>query len=286
MDLLTYPIRGDKLSMTVSITERVHKRQTEFQEIEIVDTDVFGRMLLLDGHVQLAEMDEHAYHEALVHIPMLSIPEPKRALVVGGGDGGVVRELARHDSLKEIHMVEIDKGVIEACSEHMSSLNNGAFRDPRLTLRIEDAFPFVKGATEPYDMIVLDSTDVYEGEDGNLSEALFTRVFYSDIRRLLSDKGMVVTQADNLVFCPYSMESIIEEFAAVFPHVGAYQALIPSFGGYSGYVWASGGATPAAVFPLERAVPLGLRYLTATTWALAFENLSFGPLIAADLLTR
>src|SRR4028118_382960 len=96
---LTFPIRSDKLSMNVFVRDHVAHVKTEFQTIDIYDTDVFGRVLFLDGHVQLAEFDEHAYHESLVHIPMLSMPEPRRALVVGGGDGGVLRELVKHKSL-------------------------------------------------------------------------------------------------------------------------------------------------------------------------------------------
>src|SRR5437016_3483304 len=117
MESITIPIRGDKLAMLVAVTDRVHRRKTRFQEIDIVDTEVFGRMLLLDGHVQLCTFDEHAYHEALVQIPMLSLEDPKRALVVGGGDGGVIRELCRHRGLEAIDMVEIDQGVIDSCRE-------------------------------------------------------------------------------------------------------------------------------------------------------------------------
>src|SRR3954469_10253387 len=102
MESLKVPIRGGKLDMLVAVTDRVHRRKTKFQEIDIVDTEVFGRMLFLDGHVQLCTFDEHAYHEALVQIPMMSISSAKRALVIGGGDGGVVRELSRHQPLETI----------------------------------------------------------------------------------------------------------------------------------------------------------------------------------------
>src|SRR5678815_2141559 len=104
MESIKVPIRGGKLDMLVAVTDRVHRRKTQFQEIDIVDTEVFGRMLLLDGHVQLCTFDEHAYHESLVHIPMLSLKDPGRALVIGGGDGGVVRELARHRRMQTIDM--------------------------------------------------------------------------------------------------------------------------------------------------------------------------------------
>ncbi len=270
---LDFPIRGDKLSMRASVLRQVHHRQTEFQTIDIIDTDAFGRALLLDGHIQLTELDEHAYHESLVQIPLLSLEGPKRALVIGGGDGGVLRELVRHAGLERIDMVEIDAGVVEACWEHMPSLSAGAFNDPRVSLHIEDAFAFVKRVSEPYDLIVADSTDTYEGEDGNLSEMLFTGEFYGDCARALSPSGFLVTQADNLVFCPYSLESILKMFSTVFPQVGSYQALVPSFGGFSGFAWASHG--PVLTPNLDRASGLGLRYLNEATLALAFSPLSF-----------
>lgn len=275
MDPLTIPIRGNKLAMLVAAKERVHRRKTEFQEIDIVDTEVFGRMLLLDGHVQFCTMDEHAYHESLVQVPMLSLENPKRALVIGGGDGGVLRELCRHKSLEAIDMVEIDAGVIEACVEYLPSLSAGAYEDPRVNMFVKDAFEFVRQTKAPYDLIVMDSTDVYEEEDGGLSERLFSQSFYQDCANALSDNGIVVTQADNLVFCPYSLEAIQADFQKVFPVVGAYQAIIPSFGGFSGFCWGSKGTRLSREFPAETASTLGLRYLNDSTYRLAFEPFSF-----------
>lgn len=272
MRTLSYPIRSDKLAVNVAVTDSLCKVRTDFQLVEILETEVFGRMLLLDGHVQLAEFDEFAYHEALVHIPALSIRPLKRALVVGGGDGGVLRELCRHRELEQIDMVEIDQGVIDACRKHLPALSDGAFDDPRVRLFVQDAFPFVRAQTGAYDLIVVDSTDVYEEEEGELSEQLFTAEFYRDCLEALTPNGMVVTQADNLVFCPYSVEEIEALFKSVFPVVGTYQSLVPSFGGYSGYCWGSKGMVPSKELPANT---LELRYLTETTYRLAFERLPF-----------
>jgi spermidine synthase len=266
---LTFPIRSDKLTMSVRVSEMLCQVKTEFQTVEILQTDALGRMLFLDGHVQLAEIDEYAYHEALVHIPLLGVAQPKRALVVGGGDGGVLRELCKHASIEQIDMVEIDAGVVAACREHLPGVSNGAFNDPRVNLVIGDAFAFVKqGELAPYDLIVVDATDVYEEEDGELSEMLFTDEFYKDCLRLLSDEGFVVTQADNLLFCPYSLEEISANFGRVFPEVGSYWALVPSFGGYSGYCWAS----KRRLDPIWREIP-GLRYLSPRTLEMAVNPL-------------
>ncbi|HRF59551.1 MAG TPA: hypothetical protein PLH94_06490 [Fimbriimonadaceae bacterium] len=271
-----YPIRSDKLSTRVGVRAVIHESQTEFQQITILDTEVFGRMLLLDGHIQLTEFDERAYHEALVQIPLLNVPRPRRALVVGGGDGGVLREICRHASIEHVDIVEIDVGVIDACRTHLPNLSNGAFGDPRVDLHIGDAFAFVQADREPYDLIVVDCTDVYEDEEGGLSEMLFTEGFYQDCRRLLSSDGFLVSQADNLVFCPYSLEAIRNAFGSVFPGVGSYQALVPSFGGFSGYCWASQGPDVATTWStVPNPAAFELRYLNAATYALAFHELRF-----------
>lgn len=272
-DLLEFPIRGRKLFMTVEVKARLTDRTSAFQRIEIMETEAFGRMLLLDGHIQLTELDERAYHESLVQIPLLSMTEPRTALVVGGGDGGVIREIARHASIERIDMVEIDEAVIEESRRFLPGVSGGAFDDPRLNLVVGDAFPFVKEAAGPYDLIVVDSTDVYEEEEDNLSEMLFTEPFYRDLLRLLSPQGMVVTQADNLLFCPYSLEEIRGQFAAVFPHVGDYQALVPSFGGFSGFVYGSRG--PAILDAMPTDSRIDTRYLDPITWALAQRLLAF-----------
>lgn len=270
---LSFPIRGDKLSMSAEVLETVASVRSDFQLIEVVDTSAFGRALLLDGHIQLTTLDEHAYHESLVQFPLLSMKAPKRALVIGGGDGGVLRELCKDPRLEAIHMVEIDRAVIETCREHLPELSAGAFDDPRVEVFVQDAFPFVKGVETPYDLIVADSTDTYEGEDGNLSEALFTVEFYRDCARALSTDGLLVTQADNLLFCPYSLDGILETFRKAFPRTGSYWAVVPSFGGFSGYAWAS---HRASLQPdLNRAGSRSLRYVSSHSIAMGLGKLPF-----------
>ena len=276
-DRLQIPIRARKFALDVEIRKVLARVETKFQTIEIVDTECFGKVLLLDGHVQLAMLDERAYHESLVHIPLLSLASPRSALVVGGGDGGVLRELIKHKGLERIDMVEIDEGVVETCRGFLPEVSDGGFDDPRVKLHIADAFGFMKEVREPYDMMVLDITDVYEGEDGALSEQLFTAEFYQDCRRALASGGLLVTQADNHVFCPYSMEGI---FAALGPHferLGSYQAVVPSFGGFSAYVWASDRAEIAFQFP-KKGTSLDLAYLSEATWTFALSELPFARL--------
>ena len=259
--------------MSFSVKSTLCDIKTEFQQVTILDTEVFGKALLLDGHIQLTDFDEAAYHECLVQIPALNLPRFERALVIGGGDGGVIRELCKHPSVTHIDMVEIDQGVVDACREFMPNLSDGAFDDPRVHLHITDAFHFVKDATGPYDLIVLDSTDTYEEEEGEISEMLWTKEFYADMARLASPFGIVVTQADNHVFCPYSCEEVLGLFGNVFNHRGFYFGLVPSFGGYSGFVW---GSMNNEVSPSYE-VRLGkdLVYLNELTYPLAFSDLRF-----------
>ncbi len=277
-EFLNFPIRSNKLSMTAAVIEHVLHQETPFQAIDIYDTPALGRILTLDNHIQLAELDEAAYHEALVHIPMLSLDNPRRALVVGGGDGGVLRELCRHENLGTIDIVEIDVEVIETSRTYLPNLSAGCFDDPRVRVFIEDAFSFVHEVTKPYDLIVMDITDVYESEDGALSERLFTDKFHRDCHAALSDGGILVSQADNHIFCPYSLEEIKKTMSGLFEKVGWYQALVPSFGGFSAYCWASKGAEVSKALPPN---DLELKYLNETTWALAFNELPFGTTCAA-----
>ncbi len=272
-NLLEYPIRSDKLKLVTEITSVCCDVTSPFQRIEIVDTPCLGRMLLLDRHVQLAEVDEAAYHEALVHIPLLSIPSPRRALVIGGGDGGVLRELCRSQSLEEIFMLEIDQEVVNQCREHLPSLSAGAFEDPRVKLIIGDAFQEIKKLEGSFDLIITDVTDVYEEEDESLSERIFTLDFYRELNSRLTEEGFVVTQADNTLFCPYSLEGILSDFSQAFSAVGSYWSVIPSFGGLSGFAWGSRGAAISAGMPVG--LSMGTTYLSPATWALSQTALPF-----------
>jgi len=265
MSKLTFPIRSDKLQYEVAYKNHVSYLKTDFQQIDIYDTYAFGKVLLLDGHVQLAELDEHCYHEALVHPITLSIPEAKRALIIGGGDGGALRELVKHKNLESIEMVEIDEGVIETCKLHMPEVSAGSFDDDRVVLHIADAFGFLKNVENPYDIIIMDVTDVYEEDTESLSESLFGDDFHRDVCNALSESGFLVTQADNLVFCPYSMDGILGMLEKYFNNVGSYWALVPSFGGFSGFAWASHNVSLAQSLTKN---DLQLRYLNPTTYQL------------------
>lgn len=263
---LRFPIRSDKLAFEVAVRRHVSHRKTDYQDIDVYDTYAFGKALLLDGHIQLTELDEHCYHESLVHPAMFAMRDPKRALVVGGGDGGVLRELVKHNSLETIEMVEIDEGVIETCRTHLPGVSDGAFDDPRVILHIADAFEFMKNVENPYDIIVMDVTDVYEEEDDSLSEQLFGDEFHRDCCNAVSESGFLVAQADNLLFCPYSLDGIMAMLERYFHQVGSYWALVPSFGGFSAFAWGSQSGSMPTAMPDDPGMQL--RYLSPVTYAL------------------
>lgn len=272
---IEYPIRSDKLAIRALAGKQLASVQSQYQLIEVYDTPALGRMLFLDRHVQLAEIDERAYHESLVHVPLLNIESPTRALVIGGGDGAVLREVLKHDSIEHVDLVDIDKEVIEVSRRHLPFLNEGVFEDTRVHVHIQDAFEFVQLEREPYDLIVVDCTDVYEEEDGALSEQLFTEPFYRKLLEMLSDSGFVISQADNFVFCPYSLDAIRSNFSRVFPMVGDYFAVVPSFGGFSAFCWGSRGAGIAATWKDRKRTVRDLSYLDESAYNFGQSRLEF-----------
>lgn len=274
MSRFEYPIRGQKLSITTEIGEPLCQHQSAYQVIEIFDTPSLGKILLLDGHIQLATLDEAAYHEALIHIPALSVPELKSALVLGGGDGGVLRELVKHESLERIVMIEIDKDVVECCERFLPELSDGAFKNKRVELVFADAIDFVQKTDERFDLIVADVTDTYEEEEDELSEEVFSVKFYRLASKLLTEGGIMVTQADNPLFCPYSVRDVRKAFRQLFNQEGFYWTLVPSFGGYSGFVWGSKSST-LTFAPDQEFLKKHCRFLNDQQWQLALSQLPF-----------
>lgn len=151
----------------------------------------WGTILWLDNICNVTERDEFIYHEMIVHVPMLTHPDPRRVLIIGGGDGGSAREVLKHPNLEKAVMVDIDGDVVEACRKYMPGLSNGAFEDPRLELIIGDGIQYVKDAADgSFDVIIVDSTDPMDDSPGAV---LFTDEFYSNCKRALSENGVIST---------------------------------------------------------------------------------------------
>ena len=199
--------------------------RSQFQQISVFESEEFGRFLALDGLMMLTERDEFIYHEMIVHVPMAVNPSARRALVIGGGDGGTVRELARYRGIEHIDMVDIDEMVVNVCREYLPS-TSCSLDDRRVHLHFEDGLRFVRRFENAYDLIIVDSTDPFGPGEG-----LFTREFYGNCFKALSPDGILVNQHENPYYDSYShaMRRAHRRIREIFPICRVYQAHIPTY---------------------------------------------------------
>lgn len=208
---------------------------TEHQRLIIFDNAEFGRVMMLDGVVQLATKDDFIYHEMMAHVPLFAHGRAKRALIIGGGDGGVLREALRHPGLESVTLCEIDRSVIDLCREHFPDISAGAFDDPRTRIVIADGTKFVADADERFDLIMVDSTDPI-----GPGAVLFTKAFYADCCRALAPGGVLVTQNGLPFLQGPELKQSVGYFRDLFADAFAYLATTPSyFGGTMAYGWAT-----------------------------------------------
>ncbi|MDR2209322.1 MAG: polyamine aminopropyltransferase [Azoarcus sp.] len=197
-----------------------------FQEIEVHDSESFGTLFRLDGHFMTSEKDEFFYHENLVHMAAITHNQPRRALVVGGGDGGSAEELFKHPSIEHITLVEIDQAVVDIARRHLQQVHRGSLDDPRLTLKIEDGFAYVKTSTESFDLIVLDLTD-----PGGPSTLLYTPEFYRACAERLSGNGIMTLHIASPLANPVQIRETLQRLREAFNHVVPYLTSVPLYGG-------------------------------------------------------
>jgi len=225
-----------------AISKTIASRRTQFQLMEIMETLSYGKCLVLDGRIQSSQADEFIYHEALVHPGMLAHPAPKRALVIGGGEGATVREILRHRSVTDCLMVDIDGEVVEECKKHLPEMHQGAFDDPRTRVLHEDARAYLEKTTDRFDLIVVDLVEPLEEGPACL---LFTKEFYTLIRDRLTEHGVMTMQAGmtkvNEIFFHGAVNRTLKQ---VFPVVAPYQSFISCFGTPWGFILASKGTDP------------------------------------------
>ncbi|MCX7750682.1 MAG: polyamine aminopropyltransferase [Candidatus Bipolaricaulota bacterium] len=248
---------GVRLSLRVR--NRIFSVQTPYQHLEIADTEALGRVLLLDGRIMVTERDEAFYHEMLVHPALLRHPAPRRVVVVGGGDGGAVREALRHP-VEEVTLVEIDREVVAACRDHLPGLARGAWDDPRVRIVISPAEAFLPGVPEAFDALIVDSTDPI-----GPGAALFSPEFLAACRRALRPGGVAAFQAGSPFYAPEVLRGLVAHLRAQFRTVAPYLGFVPSYpSGLWAYVLASDGPAEAAgeVAARFRARGLATRYYT------------------------
>ena len=223
----------------------LYDSETEHQRLRVFENARFGRVLTLDGVVQTTEGDEFMYHEMLAHVPILAHGAAKRVLVIGGGDGGMAREVLRHASVEHCTMVEIDAGVVDFSKQYLPALSDGVFDDPRLDLVIADGAAFMAGSHDPYDVIIVDSTDPI-----GPGEVLFTDSFYGHAKNLLNPDGIIVTQNGVPFLQPDELRGTMRAFRALFADHGCYLTHVPSYaGGPMALGWGSMSGKARAVDP-------------------------------------
>lgn len=217
------------------VDEVLYRKKTGHQELVIFRNDVYGRVMALDGVVQTTEGDEFVYHEMLAHVPILAHGAAERVLIVGGGDGGMLREVLRHQSVMRVTQVEIDAEVIEISRRYLPNHSQGAFDDPRASIVIDDGLRYVRESSDVFDVIISDSTDPI-----GPGEALYTREFYAGCRRCLRPGGVLVAQNGNLFTQPGEIRTTGERLEPLFSDATFYTATVPTYiGGPMAFAWAT-----------------------------------------------
>lgn len=217
---------------TFEVTKIVYERKTEFFELVIFETPGFGRVLALDGIIQVTEGDEFVYHEMLAHVPILAHGRVKDVLIVGGGDGGMLREVLKHPVERAV-LVEIDQGVIDMCRDYMPGIPAGAFDDPRTEVVITDGVVYMAETTRTFDVIIIDSTDPI-----GPGEVLFSEAFYADCAKRLNPGGVVVTQNGVPFVQPAEMRATHRRLSPHFADASFFVAAVPTYvGGFMTLGW-------------------------------------------------
>lgn len=213
------------VKLSIRVDKQVYSGQSDFQRIDVFDSPEFGRFLVLDGYMMLTEKDEFIYHEMMTHVPMAVHPQVKDVLIIGAGDGGVVRELTQYPEIEQIDMVEIDEMVVKVCKEYLPQVAC-RLEDPRLTIHYADGLKFVRTRQNAYDLIIVDSTDPFGPGEG-----LFTREFYGNCYKALREDGILVNQhespyyTEDALACQRAHKNIVQSF----PISRVYQAHIPTY---------------------------------------------------------
>ncbi|AUX92420.1 polyamine aminopropyltransferase [Mixta gaviniae] len=217
-----------------TVDKVLYREKTEHQDLIIFENAAFGRVMALDGVVQTTERDEFIYHEMLTHVPLLAHGHAKKVLIIGGGDGGMLREVSRHAGLEQITMVEIDAGVVEFCRQYLPNHSAGAYDDPRFRLVIDDGVNFVNQTDEKFDVIISDCTDPV-----GPGESLFTSAFYAGCKRCLNENGIFVAQNGVCFLQQDEALTSHSKLGHYFGDVSFYQAAIPTYyGGIMTFAWA------------------------------------------------
>jgi len=217
------------------IDEMIYQEKTNFWDLSIFKNKRFGTVVAMDGIIQCTEADEGIYHEMLAHVPLLAHGNPLSVLIIGGGDGGTLREVVKHETVQKVVLVEIDGSFIELSKKYLPHLSQGAFDDPRAKIVIQDAAVYVKEAEETFDVILCDSTDPV-----GPGRVLFTSEFYGDCKKLLNPKGIFVNQNGVPFLQKEELHLTLENRKPHFKYVEFYLAPVASYvGGFMAFGYAT-----------------------------------------------
>ncbi|MDY7036507.1 MAG: polyamine aminopropyltransferase [Thermodesulfobacteriota bacterium] len=214
---------GHGISIRIKIKNILYHSRSKFQEIAVLETEKIGRMLVIDGITMLTEWDEFAYHEMISHVPLIVHPKPSRVLIIGGGDGGTVREVIKHPEVELVHVCEIDEEVVRVCRKYMPSLAS-SFDDPRVQIFFEDGAQFVSKKSGAYDVIIVDSTDPL-----GPGQILFQEEFYKDLKNALSQEGIAVTQCESIYLHQHVIKGVFSFADNLFPKLSYYSTQVPTY---------------------------------------------------------
>lgn len=266
-------------ALSIKVEENLFDQKSPFQHIQVFRSKNCGVMLVLDGIIQCTESDEFAYQEMMVHPALFAHPDPRRVLVIGGGDGGVLREVARHDCVEAIDICEIDGMVIEAAKRFLPSMAVG-FDDPRVAVHVADGNEFIKDRSDYYDVIIVDSTDPV-----GPAEALFEEPFYRGMRGALRDGGVIAAQGESFFMHREVVAGLMGIMKKLFPVHGYAYTLVPTYpGGNIGVAMGSLGPRleKPSRFP-DTETQAQLRYYTPKIHEAAFVLPAFGERMMAEL---
>ncbi|RLJ90887.1 spermidine synthase [Planococcus citreus] len=254
----------ENFGITMKINKTLHTEQTDFQYLEMAETAEWGNMLFLDGMVMTSEKDEFVYHEMVAHVPLFTHPNPENVLVVGGGDGGVIREILKHPSVKKATLVDIDGKVIEYSKKFLPSIASG-LEDARVEVIVGDGFMHIAESENEFDVIMVDST-----EPVGPAVNLFSKGFYAGISKALKEDGIFVAQSDNPWFTPDLIKQVQSDVREIFPITKLYLANIPTYpSGLWSFTIGSKKYNPLEV-PAERFHEIETKYYTPELHNAAF----------------
>lgn len=254
----------DAVTIGLKVKAVLWRERTPYQELAVVESEAYGRVLILDGAIQTTERDEYVYHEMIAQVPLAVHPHPRRVAVIGGGDGGAIREILRHPAVEEAHLIEIDERVVEVAQRFFPEIAIG-LNDDRTHLHFTDGIAWAREARD-FDVILVDSTDPVGPAEG-----LFTAEFYKTLYEALGPDGIMVAQSESPFLQPDLLRRVVQGVREHFPVTRVYLASVPTYpSGLWSFTWGAKRHEPEDLRELEAPWRAHLRYWTPEVHRAAF----------------